>query len=90
MWALIIFLPSNVYFCLYVWHSWIEVAHDRPYAFHVRLVPRLTYGLHRIKVASRVSVSPTVVERITRATRGGVNRRYTKNLPFSNLGLDIM
>jgi hypothetical protein len=31
------------------------------YAFHTRLVPRLTYGLHRIKVASRVPVSPTIV-----------------------------
>jgi hypothetical protein len=29
-------------------------------------------------------------ERITRATRGGVNRRYTIFLPFSNLGLDTM
>jgi hypothetical protein len=31
-------------------------------AFHARLVPRLTYGLHRAKVASRVPVSPTILD----------------------------
>jgi hypothetical protein len=39
------------------------------------------------------TIAPTTIimsERITRATRGGVNRRYTKFLPFSNLRLDTM
>jgi hypothetical protein len=35
---------------------------DRPYVFHARLVPRLTYILHHIKVACRVPVSPTIVD----------------------------
>jgi hypothetical protein len=35
---------------------------DRLYAFHMRLVPRLTYGLHRIKLACGVSVSPTIMD----------------------------
>jgi hypothetical protein len=35
---------------------------DRPYAFHVRLVPHLTYGLHRIRVSCRVPVSPIIVD----------------------------
>jgi hypothetical protein len=35
---------------------------NRLYAFHARLVPRLTYGLHRAKVASRVPVSPTILD----------------------------
>jgi hypothetical protein len=47
---------------LYLWHSLIEAAHEWHYAFHGRLVPQLTYGLHRIKVASRVPVSPTIVD----------------------------
>jgi hypothetical protein len=34
---------------------------NRLYVFHARLVPRLTYGLHRAKVASRVPISPTIV-----------------------------
>jgi hypothetical protein len=48
VWALIILLlPSNVYL-LILWHSWIETACDRPYAYsYARLVPQLTYGLYR-------------------------------------------
>jgi hypothetical protein len=37
----------------------------RLYTFHARLVSRLTYGLHRIKVASRVLVSPTIVDMVS-------------------------
>jgi hypothetical protein len=57
---IILLLPANVYLFI-SWHSWIEASRDRPYACHARLVPRLTYGMHCIKVASRVPVSPTVV-----------------------------
>jgi hypothetical protein len=42
---------------------------NRLYAFHARLVPRLTYGLHRAKVASSVPVSPTIVD-MTSTTEG--------------------
>jgi hypothetical protein len=35
---------------------------NRLYASHARLVLCLTYGLHRAKVASRVPVSPTIVD----------------------------
>jgi hypothetical protein len=42
---------------------------NRLYAFHARLVPRLTYGLHRAKVASYVYVSPTIVD-MTSTTEG--------------------
>jgi hypothetical protein len=39
----------------------LKRAKNRLYVFHARLVPHLTYGLHHAKVASRVSVSPTIV-----------------------------
>jgi hypothetical protein len=41
----------------------------RLYAFHMRLVPRMTYGLHLIKVACQVFVSPTIVDMVS-ATEG--------------------
>jgi hypothetical protein len=69
MWALIILLEPSTSICLYLWHSWIEAARAQPYMFHARLVPRLTYGMHLIKVASRVHVSPTIVD-MTSTTEG--------------------
>jgi hypothetical protein len=48
----------------------------RLYAFYARLVPRLTYGLHHIKVASRVPVSLTIVDMVsaTEALNGEVKK----------------
>ena len=35
-----------------MWYCLDEAARDRPYVYsYARLVPRLTYGLHRINVA---------------------------------------
>ena len=49
-----------------------EAAPDRPYAYtYARLVPRLTYGLYRIKWLSGVSVSLTLAD-ATLATEGPV------------------
>jgi hypothetical protein len=39
------------------------------YTFNARLVPRLTYGLHLAKMASRVPISPTIVN-MTSTTKG--------------------
>ena len=44
---IVVSLPRFVRICDIVWGA----ARDRPYA---RLVPRMTYGLHRINVARRV------------------------------------
>jgi hypothetical protein len=64
---LIVTLPcAFAYICGIVGLKWPEY---RLYAFHARLVPRLTYGLHRIKVAYRVFVSPTIVD-MASATEG--------------------
>jgi hypothetical protein len=38
---------------------------DQLYTFHARLVPRLAYGLHHIKVAYQVSVSPIIVDMVS-------------------------
>jgi hypothetical protein len=49
-----------------------EAAPDRPYAYaYARLVPRLTYGLYRIKWLWGVSVSLTLAD-MTFATEGPV------------------
>ena len=57
MWASILqLLPSHVY-SFRVAAMFDEAAPDRPYAYaYARLVPRLTYGLYRIKWVG-VSVS---------------------------------
>jgi hypothetical protein len=57
---LIITLPCALaYICGIVG---LKRTEDGLYMFHVRLVPRLTYGLHRIKATYRVSVSATIVD----------------------------
>ena len=49
-----------------------EAAPDRPYAYaYARLVPRLTYGLYRIKWLWGVSVSLTLAD-VPLATEGPV------------------
>ena len=49
-----------------------EAAPDRPYAYaYARLVPRLTYGLYRIKWPRGVSVSLTLAD-MAFATEGPV------------------
>jgi hypothetical protein len=57
--------PIVTLFCAFIYICGI-VGLKRPeyllYVFHARLVPRLTYGLLRIKVDSRVPVSPTIVD----------------------------
>ena len=48
---IVVSLPRFVRICGIVWGA----ARDRPYAYsYARLVPLLTYGLHRINVARRV------------------------------------
>jgi hypothetical protein len=55
-----------IYICDIVGLKWPEY---RFYAFHAGMVPRLTYGLHRIKVAYQVPVSPTIVDMASDAGR---------------------
>jgi hypothetical protein len=44
--------------CLYLWHNWIEAARDQSYTYsYARLVPQLTYNIHRICSLSGASFS---------------------------------
>ena len=58
MWALIVrLLPSHVYLFTSA-ALFDEAAPDRPYVYaYARLVPRLTYGLYRIKWLGGVCLS---------------------------------